>query len=211
MSATVGVEFGNGRHLTRPRWFNEPSLPPIMLEVGQQFAAPVGTEVAAISRATYAELKFGFKGKWSVGVRLIDFPVDGYGTDRDGYPLEYQQVASLPFVHYGRINTLQLVHSNTLFLDYYFPRKSGWIYVGAGGGWYRFEGLEDVPYQSGPNQPTLTVPGIPAADRAGAVLRIGHKIGFFRTGFDLSLTGAGVPDYLSFHLGFEPGLYISKE
>lgn len=211
MSATVGVEFGNGRHLTKHRWYNEYSLPSILLEVGQQYAVPVGTGGGAACRATYAELKFGFKNKFSVGARLIDFAEAAYGTDLDGYPEEFRQQFIAPYSDFGRINTMRLVNSNTLFVDYYFPRKNGWVYIGAGGGWYHFDGLETLSIQGGPNAPVFVLPGIPSASRAGAVLRLGHKIGFFRTGFDLNLTGSDVPDYVSFHVGLEPGVFIFWE
>jgi hypothetical protein len=104
---------------------------------------------------------------------------------------------------------MNLVRSNTLFLDYYLPMKQGWAYCGLGGGWHRFRGLDDIDLQYANGQ-TAYVPGIAAVGKRGLLLRIGHNAGFFRTGLDLNITGSGVPDFASFHIGLEPGLFFQR-
>ncbi|MBI1226971.1 MAG: hypothetical protein GC192_17195 [Bacteroidetes bacterium] len=206
-SASVGLEFGNGKYLTKFKNTNDYQLPPLMLEIGQQLAAPVGKSPAAVCKAVYAEFKISFKQRFSIGARLLDIPTKGYGTDAEGYPAELQtQVSGVGRENFGRINSMKLVKSNMLFFDCYFPRKSGWLSMGLGGGWYRFEGLEMLQLDG-----SSEIPGIQSASNAGILLRLGHKVGFFRSGLDLNLIGKGVPSFASFHVGIEPGFFIYRD
>ena len=206
MSTTVGISFGNGNRLTHYKKPIEYELPQLMLEFGQQLSAPLRTVPGAACRVLYADLKARISPRASIGARLADIPRDGYGTDAMGYDPSLVSQFPLSFPQKFRINTMKLIRSNTLFFDYYFPRKTGWNYLGAGFGWYRFEGLETLSLNGGPGS-QIEVPGRPGADKAGALLRMGHKSGSFRAGFDLNLPGKGVPLYAGLHLGLELGLF----
>jgi|GEM_PF-4178280 len=211
MSSTIGFDFGNGKHLTRFKRNPESAgLAPLMIEVGHQYAVPIGSSLGAVCRTTYFELKTAFKERYSIGLRLGGVFEKSYGTDADGYQPTYNGQVPPPFIQYGRINTMSLVRSNTLFFDYYIPRQKGWFYAGIGGGHYRFKGLEEVVFNNGANIVDY-IAGIPDAAQMGGLLRLGYKVGAFRAGLDYNLTGEGVPDYASFHLGFEPGLYFYRE